>query len=210
MKKISKQRVTAAVQVIIIVLGIFGAYYYFTSDMRQPQPVQNTSNNWKTYSNETNKYQVGYPDDVIQHITATESSLLNPNKTVQREKFTVLPTFTKGTNLSADSGLIIEVYSGAYLCQADYLPEGFENAQTATIKGKQYVVAKSDGAGAGNRYEQTLYRYAEGNICYSLLLNTHTTNIGNYPAGTVQAYDKAKFESIIYKMLDTFKVGMVQ
>jgi hypothetical protein len=210
MKKIYKNKTTPIIQAIIIVLGIFGAYYYFVASQPAPAPqLQNQSENWKTYSNQTNGYEISYPVANIQHVTATESGLLNPNVKVQREKFTVAESFTKGTNLSSDSGMIIEIYNSAYLCQADYIPAGFQDAQTATIKGVKYSVAVSDGAAAGNRYQQKVYKTLQNNKCISIFVNTHSTNIGNYEPGTIKEFNKASFDSVMSRMLDTFKVTVV-
>jgi hypothetical protein len=207
--KTHKKRMLPIVQVIIIVLGLFGGYYYFMSQAGVPKSAPVQADNWKIYSNKTYGYEVNYPVDSIEHATVSEAGLLNPNRKIQKEKFTVTKSFTQGTNLSSDSGLIIEVYDTPYLCQADYVPAGFEAAQRVTIKDVKYEVATSEGVGAGNLYQQRMYKTLQNNKCFALLINTHSTNIGNYEPGTVREFNKDVFEGITSKMLDTFKVNVI-
>jgi hypothetical protein len=57
------------------------------------------------------------------------------------------------------------------------------------------------GAAAGNRYDQVTYRTVWADKCIEMVFLIHSTNIGNYPPGTVVEYDRAallsKFETVL-------------
>ena len=57
--------------------------------------------------------------------------------------------------------------------------------------GVTYSVASTTDAGAGNRYEEQVYALAGANPCIAVRYFIHTTELGNYPAGTRVAYDRA-------------------
>jgi photosystem II stability/assembly factor-like uncharacterized protein len=74
---------------------------------------------------------------------------------------------------------------------------------TGEVSVNNYTFTRSEfnGAAAGNRYDQITYRTVWANNCIEVVFLIHSTNIGNYPAGTVVEYDRAallsKFESIL-------------
>ena len=115
-----------------------------------------------------------------------------PKKLILGVKFLIPDTVATGTNLSAfDTGVSIEELPHAIHCSADiYLPSNVR-AQLFIINGTTYSVASSSGAGAGNLYEETIYALPDSKPCTALRYFIHSTNIGNYPAGTVQEYDRA-------------------
>lgn len=60
-------------------------------------------------------------------------------------------------------------------------------------------------AGAGNIYETTSYRALHDNACYSIEYTIHYTQLDNYPAGTVTAFDKQKLVTMLDEMAKSFK-----
>jgi hypothetical protein len=52
-------------------------------------------------------------------------------------------------------------------------------------------MAQTSDAGAGNFYESHLYRTLQDNECFEFEQLIHTTNVQNYPEGTVTEVDKA-------------------
>ena len=68
------------------------------------------------------------------------------------------------------------------------------------VNGFTFVHTTSDGAGAGNYYQQEIYRMVNKNECYEVIYFIHSTNIGNYTPGTVTEFDRIaliqKFDSI--------------
>ena len=74
------------------------------------------------------------------------------------------------------------------------------STSTITDNGTIYSVASSTGAGAGNRYEETVYALPGTNPCVAVRYFIHYGVIENYPAGTVQAFNQpallATFDAI--------------
>ncbi len=84
-----------------------------------------------------------------------------------------------------------------------------QNAETVTglvsIGNQTFTRSEFSGAAAGNRYDQVAYRTVWENQCFELIFLIHSTNIGNYPPGTVVEFDRAavlaKFEAILNSFL---------
>ena len=76
---------------------------------------------------------------------------------------------------------------------------------SATINGTTYMEFHSEDAGAGNLYDTTSYRTVKNNQCYAIEYTVHTTQIANYPAGTVTAYDAKNVQSIFNAIMMNFK-----
>jgi len=104
------------------------------------------------------------------------------------------------------------------LGEAYFLFGEMEDAQTAdacsqptdrieTIKGQKtinnfdFTHIETGDAGAGNIYDQVIYRTFYNSVCYEMVFFMHSGNIGNYTPGTVEEFDRAtllqKFEAIL-------------
>jgi hypothetical protein len=58
------------------------------------------------------------------------------------------------------------------------------------INGLTFVHSTSEGAGAGNFYQQEIYRTVQNNICHEVIYFIHFTNVSNYTPGTVTEFDR--------------------
>ncbi len=84
--------------------------------------------------------------------------------------------------------------------------DGFK--KEAEINGTTFYFTKGAGAGAGNRYDSTIYRtLVGGQTCLELNETIHTTNIANYPSGTVTEIDKNVVQARLDAILNSFTLN---
>jgi hypothetical protein len=74
------------------------------------------------------------------------------------------------------------------------------------INGYTFVHNRAEGAGAGNFYQQEIYRMVNNNVCYEVIYYIHSTNIGNYPPGTVTEFDRDTILQQLYGVFSTFTI----
>jgi len=74
------------------------------------------------------------------------------------------------------------------------------------INGFTFVHSSSDGAGAGNYYQQEIYRMVNKGICHEVIYFIHSTNIGNYTPGTVTEFDRDAIMQKLYGVFSTFTI----
>lgn len=148
------------------------------------------------------RYPAGY--------TADESysyQLLGPGKGISGVKFQVPAALAEGTNLSADTYLSVETMPGAQTCSAGaFLPQGVASAEM-TDSGTTYSVATSSEAAAGNRYEETVYAIPGTNPCVAVRYFIHYGVFENYPAGSVQEFDRQALLEQFDAMRQTLTIG---
>ena len=112
-----------------------------------------------------------------------------PGKDIAGVKFTIPASVAQGTNLAADSYVSVEEIPQARDCVASLFLD--HSAAHETVDGgTAYSVASSTGAGAGNRYEETVYALPGTNPCLAVRYLIHYGVIENYPKGAVRAFDQ--------------------
>lgn len=120
---------------------------------------------------------------------------LGPGKDISGVKFTIPASLASGTNLGSDSYLSVEKITGAQTCTANlFLGQQGPSPmipQTLTDNGTTYSVASTTGAGAGNRYFETVYAIPGTNPCVAVRYFIHYGVIENYPAGSITEFDQA-------------------
>jgi len=75
-----------------------------------------------------------------------------------------------------------------------------------TINGYNFTQSEAIGVGAGNIYDQVIYRTIYDNICYEAVFYMHSGNIGNYTPGTVVEFDRNALAQKFEDVLATFTV----
>jgi hypothetical protein len=75
-----------------------------------------------------------------------------------------------------------------------------------TFNGYDFTQSEAIGVGAGNIYDQVIYRTVYDSICYEVVFYMHSGNIGNYPPGTVVEFDRAALVQKFEQILSTFTV----
>lgn len=115
-----------------------------------------------------------------------------PKKPILGVKALVPDTMATGTNLSSfDTGLSVEQLPRAINCTGDIFIEDDVKASTVQENGVTYSVASTSGAGAGNRYEETVYAMAGSKPCTAIRYFIHYAAIENFGPGVVHEFDRA-------------------
>lgn len=118
---------------------------------------------------------------------------LGPGKDISGVKFTIPASLATGTNLSNDSYLSVEEIpqTQTQTCDASLFLDLQDGATSQTLSDGDltYSVASSTGAGAGNRYAETVYAIPGTSPCVAVRYLIHYGVIENYPAGTIKEFD---------------------
>jgi len=116
---------------------------------------------------------------------------LGPGKDIAGVKFTIPASVSDGTNLASDTYLSVEEIPQTPLCTAALFLEKGVTAYMVPDRDAMYSVASTTGAGAGNRYEETVYAIPDTNPCIAVRYFIHYGAIQNYPEGAVREFDQA-------------------
>jgi membrane-bound inhibitor of C-type lysozyme len=123
-------------------------------------------------------------------------------------KFTIPAAIATGTNLSADSFISIEKLAVPE-CAGSAFGDEFGTSTTQTsVEGTEYSVASSSDAGAGNRYEETLYALSGTSPCIAVRYFIHYTVLENYASGTVTAFDRASILTLFNQIRQSLVVNL--
>lgn len=179
-----------AALIIIVLVGGGGYYYWQMQTAAAPEvvvPVDEQLPPTSTYA--TSTFSVTYP--VAFAIDSNYAYEQFEGKPIFGVKFTVPESMATSTNLSSDTYVSVETLPRANACSGDiYLPADVR-ATSETYGGVTYSVASSSDAGAGNLYEEFVYALPDSQPCTAVRYFIHSTQLGNYPDGTVTAYDRA-------------------
>ncbi|MCE9644830.1 MAG: hypothetical protein K8S20_02435 [Chloroflexi bacterium] len=74
------------------------------------------------------------------------------------------------------------------------------------VNGYTFVHSTSEGAGAGNYYEQDVYRMVLNNVCHEVIFFVHSTNAGNYEPGAVTEFDRNALAQKFLNVFSTFTI----
>ncbi|MES2223927.1 MAG: hypothetical protein V4469_03265 [Patescibacteria group bacterium] len=178
-----KTYITIGLLVIIIAL-----IFVFKKDDTVAPVITDTSA--PVYTNPTQTFSVSVP----KGFTTDEkySYSISPSRSINGVKFTIPESLAKGTNLSTDSYVSVESIADGTYCTAERFYDSAPQApDTVTENGVTYSVNSSQDAGAGNRYEETVYAIKNSNPCIAIRYFVHYSVLENYPEGTVKAFDRA-------------------
>jgi len=157
-----------------------------------PEPAGSSLS--QIYANSSEGFSLGLPSEYSVDESYTYQEL-GPNKDIFGIKFTIPTSVATGTNLGADSYLSVEqipqANPPAVDCSASLFLDQGSISSVVTEGNTTYSVASSTGAGAGNRYEETVYALPGTNPCVAVRYFIHYGVIENYPAdGAVREFDK--------------------
>lgn len=138
------------------------------------------------YQNKAMHFVIAHPPKWNVDANFVDSTM-GPGKEIHGVAFTISPERTKGTNLANDTSLAVLTLHGA--CNASRFIDSAQDMKTVTDGDRTYSYATAQDAGAGNRYEQTIYALQGTSPCLAVRYFVHYNAIENYPAGTVKAFD---------------------
>jgi hypothetical protein len=75
-----------------------------------------------------------------------------------------------------------------------------------SVNGYNFNYSTAADAGAGNIYNQHIYRVVNNGTCYEVIYFIHSSNIGNYPPGVVKEFDQAGLMNKFNKILTTLQL----
>lgn len=147
----------------------------------------------KVYSNSGDGFSIRLPEGYVADESYAYQGM-GPGRDIGGVKFTIPAALSHGTNLAEDTYISVEELPRTATCQAGlFLDRG---TATEVQDGEvTYSVASSTGAGAGNRYEETVYALPGTNPCVAVRYFIHYGVIENYPAGAVRQFDAAALMS---------------
>lgn len=113
-----------------------------------------------------------------------------PGVETRGSSYTIPAELADGTNLAHDTYISYEEYEGSSCEPKDFL-DGVTDVHEVTDDGVAYLVGARVGAGAGNRYDETVYVFKDYTPCSAVRYYIHYGVIENYPEGTVREFDRA-------------------
>ena len=176
-------------------------------------PAQQTAN---VYQDPTLGFSITLPtalasstsDSLYSVDTSYEYQAQGPGKAIGGVKFTIPGSMATGTNLASDSYISVEHLAAGQTCDAStFALDPSIKSQTVTDGGISYSVASSSDAGAGNRYEETVYALSGSSPCIAVRYFIHYGAIQNYPEGAVQQFDKAALLQTFDQIRRTLALG---
>lgn len=144
----------------------------------------------ESYADGKNGFSVRYPKGFVVN-KEYKYQEFGPGKDIWGVKFIIPESLAKGTNLSNfDTGVSVEEIPNVNECVADLFVYNQTNQTSITDGDVVYSVAETNGAGAGNFYEEKVWAIPGTNPCIGVRYFIHSTNIGNYDPGTVVEFDR--------------------
>lgn len=198
----------AILLIALLAAGIY-AYGEYTrsSDTDIPSTGESTA---QRYDNAAQGFSISFPSlvsstsvDYPESYKVDESyeyQALGPGQSIAGVKFTIPGALTEGTNLSRDSYLSVEWLPEGEACDATaFLADG-ASVESMSDGGVEYSYGSSSDAGAGNRYDETVYALTDIDPCLAVRYFIHYGAIQNYPEGEVREFDRgalvAEFDAI--------------
>lgn len=143
----------------------------------------------QAYANSTYNFSIRLANGYTPDASYTYQEI--PNKPISGIKFTIPAATATGTNLASDSYISVEQLPKAQTCTATmFLDDPSAVAKSVTDNGTDYSMATSNGAGAGNRYDETVYAIPGSSPCTAVRYFIHYGAIENYPPGKVTEFNE--------------------
>lgn len=161
---------------------------------------------WNAYASPALGFSILFPTTYTPN-TSYRYEALGPGKEIPGVKFTIPASVAEGTNLSSDSYISVEELPNATSCSASLFLDSAQKVHTVTDNDVEYSVGQSNGAGAGNLYDETVYAVSGSAPCVAVRYFIHSTQLANYPAGTRTAFDRAALVAQFDQIRHTLVLG---
>lgn len=177
----------------IIVIIAIGIMWWLMKNKTPIEPPPQNTTEVQTYDSGKYGFTFKYPKDWSVDESYTYDLLGPKEPTIPGVRLPIPNNFTQGTNLSSSqTGISIEVMPNMPSCTAYPFLIQPNSVIDETLNRTKYSTASSTGAGAGNLYEEYIYALPNTDPCIAIRYFIHSTNIGNYPEGTVREYDRTE------------------
>ncbi len=118
--------------------------------------------------------------------------------------FAIPASWSQHTNLAPDTRLSVESLNGTSPCGARAFLAWTDTERTDHRGDQVWSVATAGDAGAGNFYDETVYALTRSKPCLAIRYFIHFTNIGAYPSGTANQFDRATLILAFDRIRSTF------
>ncbi len=197
--------ITLIVIAVVIALAIARSHMPKSAPVAPPASSQNDTTH--VYQNSMMGFSLRLPSiassegaDGYKVDESYKYQALGPGKDIFGTKFTIPKLLSAGTNLSSDSYISVEEIPKASNCSASLFVAPGSAVEKITDNGISYSVATTSDAGAGNRYDETVYAIPGTNPCVAVRYFIHYSAFENYPAGSIKQFDEqaliASFDQI--------------
>lgn len=191
--------------IVAVVIGLWllvGVYASKQSQTSKPDAILGSTST--RYSNTMFGFEVLIPVG----FTVDEAYLnqdMGPGKEIPGVAFRIPESMTTGTNLSPDSHVAVERLVQTE-CDQDLFIDTPLSSSEIVVGDIHYTKVTGSGAGAGNRYEESIYMTQKEDMCYALRYFIHSTNIENYDKGSVKEYDHTAVMTAFEGILNSLSI----
>ena len=195
-----------SIWILLIILALIVAITYSYNIFVNNKAPETSNLNGYFYS-DTKGFALRYPDNfrINESYFYTILKQGEEDKMIEGVKFSIPFEVATGTNLSSDSYISVEkIPNPINKCDANFfLNDDSKLIQVVTIDGREFSVASSTGAGAGNRYEETIFATKAESSCIGVRYFIHSTVFENYPDGSINKFNKDELIDTFNKIRDS-------
>jgi hypothetical protein len=176
------------------------------SSNNTPKAASQPPSGWRTYGDARLGFSIAYPEGWSVDTGHVYPTPVHDNR-LAGVAFIVPQSLSAHTNLSSDSYVAVESADGVSSCEAsDFLDQPM--TQRNEMKGAtRWSIATLGDAGAGNFYDETVYALEGSRPCLAIRYFIHSTNVANYPEGTVKQFDHALLVDMFDRIRSTFALS---
>jgi hypothetical protein len=171
-----------------------------------PRPAQQPPTGWRIYGDTKLGFSIAYPKrwrSDRAHVYPTPID----GARIAGVAFIIPLNLAVHTNLSTDTYLSVESLPSASTCKASAFLATTDTERSEDQGALHWSVSTSGDAGAGNFYDETVYALKDSRPCLAIRYFIHSTNVDNYPAGTVKQFDKTGLVKLFDRIRSTFALS---